>query len=144
MPERLIETQEQRTEAINAIIGLELPYRIAISPKKLRSNSQNAMWWSSLQFHIDEISQKISQASDKTGYTPLEIRKLIASQATSEQTLMIYALKKESLHDALKLICGIESSVKLGTKKFSEFHGIMEMEMANVLGLVYNLTGRIS
>ena len=136
MPERLIETPEQRTDAINAIAGLELPYRITISPKKERSNAQNNMWWSALEFHICQIAQAVTKISDYTGHTPLEIRRMIALQVSPEQSLMIYALKKEALHEALKLICCIPTSTRLGTKKFSEFHGVMEMEMANLMAEV--------
>lgn len=136
MSERLIETPEQRTNAINAIMGLELPYRIAISPKKLRSDAQNAKYWAGLQYHIDEVSAAIKRISDYTGHTPLEIRKLIASTMSPEHTIMLFSLKKEAVHETLKLICDIPTSVKLGTKKFMEFEAIMEAEMASVLGEV--------
>ena len=136
MSERLIETPEQRADAINAIAGLELPYRITISPKKQRSNAQNAKYWAGLQYHIDEVSAAIAKISDKTGYTPLEVRRIVAASATPEHALMIYSIKKESIHEALKLICDIPTSVKLGTKKFMEFETIMEAQMADVLGLV--------
>jgi len=136
MSERLIETPEQRADAINAIMGLDLPYRIAISPKKLRSNAQNAKYWAGLQWHIDEVSQAIGKISDYTGHTPLEIRKLIASNMSPDHTVMLFSLKKEAVHETLKLICDIPTSVKLGTKKFMEFESIMEQQMADVLGEV--------
>jgi len=136
MSERLIETPEQRTDAINAIAALELPYRIQISPKKLRSNAQNARYWDGLQWHIDEVNAAIGRISDHTGHTPLEIRKLIATGMSPEHTIMLFSLKKEAIHDTLKLICDVPTSTRLGTKKFMEFEGVMEQQMAEVLGEV--------
>lgn len=136
MSERLIESTEDRRSAIEAIMGIDFPYRILISPKKLRSDAQNARYWSDLQWHIDEIRQIISASSGRTGFTPLEIRKMIAMNISPEHTWLLFSTKKEALHDALKVICDVPTSTRLGTKAFMKFETIMENQMAEVLGEV--------
>ena len=104
---------------------------------KPRTESQNSRYWATLTDGLRNISTIVAALSDRAGYTPLEVRRIIAGDIKEpERAAMMFVMKPEAAHEILKMIVGIPTSTKLGTKKFAEFHDQMEMEMAEIVGEV--------
>ena len=141
MNSRDITTPEQLEKAIKALRKVELPFVITVGAQKVRSNAANASYWADLQFHLDEVSSALELASEATGHTVLELRQMIAKATTPEYSLLIFSIKKESLHEHLKIICDIPTSTRLSKKFFAKFYTIMQAHMTSLLAEVYALTG---
>jgi hypothetical protein len=103
---------------------------------KLRTLPQNCRYWATLEEELRQLSAWIAEISAHTGYTPLEVRRIVAKFLQPEQVAVIYAGTPEAVHDILKLIHGIPTSTRLGTKKFMEFEERMLQTIAEVVGEV--------
>jgi hypothetical protein len=103
---------------------------------KLRTLPQNARYWATLDEELRQLSACIAEISAHTGYTPLEVRRIVAKFLQPEQVALIYASTPEAVHDILKLIHGIPTSTRLGTKQFMEFEERMLQTIAEVVGEV--------
>ena len=53
--------------------------------QKTRSLPQNSRYWASLTEYLNQIHQTIQIISDESGYTPLEVKRLIADDLKPEQ-----------------------------------------------------------
>ena len=101
-------------------------WEVIVRPhEKPRSGPQNSRYWASLTQYLKEIDHAIKRISDSTGYTPLEVKRLIAKEMPPEYIAILFAKSPETAHDVLKEICGIPSSTRLGTKKFMDFETVM-------------------
>lgn len=136
MGQRRIDSDQLRDRAIDDIRALSYPYFVTVTAEKTRSSSANARYWALMQENLDAITATVERLSEETGHTPLEIRRHIAAQLTPEHAAILYAVKKEAAHEILKLICGVPTSTRLGTKKFKKFEAIMEATLADILGEV--------
>ena len=110
---------------------------IIIRPfQKTRSLSQNSRYWASLTEYLNQIHQTIQIVSDESGYTPLEVKRLIADDLKPEQVAILFARTPEVAHDVIKEICNVPTSVRLGTKRFMEFEEQMERTIAEIAGQI--------
>lgn len=104
--------------------------------KKLRSSAANARYWATIQDWMELILNALVTTSLETGYTVLEVKRIVADNLPHEQAAILFVRKKEAVHDILKDCAGIPSSVRLGTKEFNEFTDELERVMAEIKGEV--------
>lgn len=139
MKSRPITTEQQLRQASQDLLKLggNLPIVITVTEgTKIRTNSQNARYWSEVAYFQSELNEAISQAANDTGHTEFEIKKILAEKLPVEQSVILFARKPEVVHEVLKGICNIDSSVRLGTKAFSRFDEILAQTMAEIIGSV--------
>lgn len=105
----------------------------AVKPRTL---PQNSRYWATLTEELRQLSACIAEISAYTGYTPLEVRRVVAKSLQPEQVAILYAGTPEAVHDILKIINGIPTSTRLGTKKFAEYEERMIQTIADVVGEV--------
>ncbi len=103
---------------------------------RTRTLPQNSRYWATLTEELHQLSAGIAEISAHTGYTPLEVRRIVAKELQPEQVALLYAGTPEAAHDILKTINGIPTSTRLGTKKFMEFEERMLQTIAEVVGAV--------
>ena len=103
---------------------------------KNRTTPQNSRYWVNLNEYLRQMNLIVELISNQTGYTPLEVRRLISKEMPAEYIAILFARTAESAHEVLKAICGIPTSTRLGTKKFSEFDELMENTIAEIMGYV--------
>jgi len=111
---------------------------------KTRSLPQNARYWASLNENLRLIEESIRRVAEYTGHSNLEIRRLIAKELPPEYIAILFSSSAEAAHDILKLIVGVPTSTRLGTKAFSQFEGRMEETMAQISGEINNFAARIT
>lgn len=143
MKQRAIHTQEELDKAADDLrkLGENLPFVITVSEgRKSRSLSQNAAYWASLNELIAQIRNAVEQISEHTGYTPIEVKRLISCCLESEYAAILYARKAEVVHDILKEICDIPTTTRAGSKEFKKFSERMEQAMAIVEGAVNHVS----
>ena len=139
MKQRSLETKEDLQKAASDLLNLEvnLPMVITLTEgKRIRSNNQNARYWANIKYFLDEINATVKSVSDHTGYTPLEVKRLLAASLEPEHIGILYARKPEVIHDVLKQICNIPTSTRLGTKDFIKFEDILEQTIADIIGSI--------
>jgi len=137
MKQRSLITKEDLVKASNDLLNLEanLPLVITVTEgKKIRTNAQNARYWSEIKYFMDEINAAIDRSAEESGYSNIEVRRLLADHLQIEQAIILYARKSEVVHSILKDICGIATSTKLGTKAFSKFDERLSQTMTEILG----------
>ncbi len=101
-----------------------------------RTTPQNSRYWATLTEFLRLLHQTVQTVADNTGYSPLEVKRLIAADLLPEQVAILYARTPEVAHDVIKEICGIPTSTRLGTKKFSEFDERMTAVVSEIAGIV--------
>jgi len=139
MKQRSLTTLEDLKKAAADLLNLEhsLPLVISLTEgKKIRSTAQNAAYWANIRLLLDEINAAIQSVSEHTGYTPLEVKRLLAANLPPEHIAILYARKSEVAHDVLKQICSIPTSTRLGTKDFIKFESILEQTIADIIGSI--------
>jgi hypothetical protein len=145
MKQRTITTKEQLDKAVNdmRMLGHKLPLVITVTEgTRLRTSGQNARYWSEIEFFMQQITQAVDRVADHTGYSPLEVKRLIAEELPIEQAVILFARNKEVVHDILKEVCGIPTSTRLGTKAFSKFEERLAQLMTEILGNINAITRR--
>ena len=139
MKQRSLITKDDLIKAAADLLNLEanLPLVLTLTEgKKIRTNNQNARYWAEINYFLNEINNTITSVSEHTGYTPLEVKRLLAKSLEPEQIGILYARKSESIHEVLKQICSIPTSTRLGTKDFMKFEGILEQTIAEIIGSI--------
>ena len=135
----ILRNDKIRARAAEAVLNMpdSPPHEVVIREYvKNRTDSQNRRHWSSLNEYLRQMNLTVELVSNQTGYTPLEVRRLIAKDMPAEYIAILFARTAESAHEVLKAICGIPTSTRLGTKKFSEFDELMENTIAEIMGYV--------
>ncbi len=121
--------------------GLKL--RVSVDPyENPRTIPQNSRYWGILRGCLKRIQIEIEILSDETGYTVLEIKRLIAIELDHEQSRILFAQDPEEAHKTLKHICGVPTTQDLGTKKFSVFEERMEQVITEIAGVVIAFSDR--
>ena len=116
-------------------------YLLTIEEKiKTRSISQNARYWVTLDEYLSDIERRIKEVADYSGHTILEVKKLICQELAIEYAAIILTLKPDPTHEILKIICGVPTSTRLGTKAFKEFEERMIETLAQIAGQVNQVT----
>ena len=139
MKQRSLETMADLDKAANDLLNLEghLPLVLTLTEgKKIRSTAQNSAYWANIKVLLDEISSAIQSVSEHTGYTPLEVKRLLSQSLEPEQIAVLYARKSDTIHEILKQICSIPTSTRLGTKEFMKFEDILEGTIAEIIGSI--------
>lgn len=142
MKTRNIHTVEQLEKASKDLIGLKdvLPVVLTVSQgKHIRGDGANARYWVMLQESLDMITAEIDAMSEHTGYTPLEARKIIANEMSWEHSMILACRKTEPAHEVMKMICGIPTSTRLGTKEFAKFGDVIDMTMAQIVSEIRSI-----
>lgn len=112
-------------------------YVVEIKPyQHTRSLPANSRYWASLTEYLKEIALSVKRISEQTGYTVLEVKKLVGRELQLEQAVILFAKTPEVAHDVLKEINGIPTSTRLGTKEFSQYTERMEQTIAEIAGAV--------
>jgi hypothetical protein len=134
--QRTITNQDQLRKASHDLLNIsQFPFVITVTEgSRTRSSGQNAKYWAELTFFMEQINESISHAAESSGYTDIELRRILADQLPIEQALILYARKKEVIHEVLKDIVNIPTSTRLGTKDFMKFEGRLEQVMSEILG----------
>ena len=115
----------------------EQVYEVIIRPhEKTRTVPQNSRYWVALTELLKHLNAVVESVSKQTGYTPLEVKRLIAGNMPLEHVAILFARTPEVAHEVLKTICGIPTSTRLGTKEFSQFDEQMARVMAEIEGEV--------
>lgn len=138
----IIRNKELRSNAAKAVMEItgEPLCEVVIRPHtRIRTTNQNARYWASLNEELRQLSFEINGISEHTGYSDLETRRLIAKELQPEQAALLFARSAEAAHDILKTIHGIDTSTRLGTKKFMEFEERMIQTVAEVVGAARSL-----
>lgn len=133
----VIRSKELRTAAAKAVMAItgEPLCEVVIRPHtRTRTTNQNARYWASLGEELRQLAHEIALICEHTGYADLETRRLIAKDLPPEQAALLFARSSEAAHDILKTIHGIDTSTRLGTKKFMEFEERMIAIVAEVVG----------
>ena len=136
MKQRSIETADQLRKAVTDLAALDhyRPFVLTItSGKKIRSESQSKRYFANLDYWLEQISHAIHKV-EENGYTNLEARNVIARELPESHAAVLYVRKAEAAHEIIKLICGIPTSTRLGTKSFMKFEDIMEQTMSEIIG----------
>ena len=141
MKTRIITTDAQRANAINAILKLPYPYEIGVA-HKLRSLGQNARYWASLEEMLDQVQQAVNKVTEG-GYNQLEARRLIAKDLEPEQVAILYSPNKEVAHSVLKMINWVPSTTRLGTKEFMQYEEVMFKTMSEIVGEINAIADRM-
>lgn len=137
MKMRSIETENQLAKACVDLAELSrcLPFVLTITEgKKIRTDGQNKRHWVNIDNLMAQINEAVNNVSENTGYTPLEVKRLIAGTMPPEHVGILYARTSEVVHEILKSICSIPTSTRLGTKEFSKFDDILEQTIAHIIG----------
>lgn len=137
MKQRTITNEQQLRQASADLLKLggNLPVVITVTEgSRIRTNSQNAKYWAEVQYFMQEIESMISTAADESGYTSLELKRIVAEDLPIEQAAILFVRKPEAVHDILKGICGIPTSTKLGTKAFMKFENVLSQTMMEIIG----------
>lgn len=145
MKMRTATEQKDLDESADIIKGLGayLPLVITITEgKRIRTDGQNRRYWSNLSNLLQEIRQAISQVSEHTGYSEFEVRKLVADELPIEQAAILFVRTPEAAHEILKMLVGIPTSTRLGTKAFSKFEMRLEQTMMEIIGNINAITRR--
>lgn len=145
MRERPVTNQQELDKAANDLraLGDHLPLVITVTEgKRIRTEGQNKRYWSEVQWFREQLSQAIEQVAEHTGYTPLEVKRLIAQELEPEQIAILFARSSETVHDCLKEICGIPTSTRLGTKEFMKYEERLTQVMMEIIGTVQAITTR--
>jgi len=135
--QRVLLKQADLDRAARDISGLggSLPLVITITEgTKTRTSPQNARYWAEISYFMDELNNVIEQKADETGYSNIEVRKILAEKLPIEQAIILFAKKSEIVHQVLKDICGIPTSTKLGTKDFVKFEDRLSQTMTEIIG----------
>lgn len=143
MKQRTIKTTQDRDKAIDAIMRLSLPFVIGVGEERLRSNSANSRYWCEIKEILDKMQANIAYISDETGYTPIEVRRMIAERLPPEYSAILYSRTEKAAHDVIKTICGVPTSTRLGTKAFSKFEQIMETTITEAASAVEVVVGEL-
>ena len=139
MKQRPIHNKQDLEKASKDLLLLEdyLPFVLSITQgKKIRTLAQNARYWVDVEYFLIELNQAIQDIADETGYTPIQVRRIIAFELPEEYSGIMYVLSKESVHEMLKFICQIPTSTRLGTKEFSKYEERLEQTMTDIIGRV--------
>lgn len=133
----VIRTKDLRAEAAKSVLAItgDPLMEVCIRPHtRIRSTNQNARYWASLDEELRQLAHEVALICEHTGYSDLETRRLIAKELQPEQAALLFARTSEAAHDILKTIHGIDTSTRLGTKKFMEFEERMIATVAEVVG----------
>jgi hypothetical protein len=115
--------------------SLDMPLEVTCKEyERTRSLPQNSRYWATLTELLNSINQTISVIAGDTGYTAIEIKRLIAKELSPEQIAILFARTPEVAHEVLKEICGIPTSTRLGTKEFIAYEERMEQTIAEIAG----------
>ena len=139
MKQRNIETVEQLHKAAQDLPSLanHLPLVLTVTEgKRLRSSAQNARFWAEVSYFREQIAAAVDEVAEHTGYTPMEVKRLIAQELPIEQAVILFAQSSETVHEILKQIVGIPTSTRLGTKEFSKYEERLSQVMTEVIGSV--------
>lgn len=104
--------------------------------EKTRTLPQNSRYWATLTELLEQTAAVVQEVSNETGYTPLEVKRLIAKDMAAEHVAILFARKTEVAHDVIKEICNVPTSTRLGTKKFMQFEDRMVQAVAEIQGEV--------
>lgn len=141
----VLRTDREKHAAAEYLLNLpEKPLQEVVvrDHEKTRTLPQNARYWATLNEHLKQIARDVHRIADYTGYSPLEARRVIAREMEPEYIAILFSHTAEAAHDILKLIVGIPTSTRLGTKKFTEFHERMEQTIALIAGEVNRFVAR--
>ena len=140
MKDRTLRTKEDLKRAalnLEAIPAEHLPLYLTLSQGKgQRTSAANARYWAMIEGWMEEIRNEIKAIAEETGYTYLEARRVIANELPPEHEEMLYARNKNAVHEALKEICGIPTTTRLGTKEFNNYSDQLDLAMSQILGEV--------
>jgi len=145
MKQRTIRTEEDIKKLSADVLALAgyMPFVITVTQgSKIRSEAQNSRHWVMIEHTLNAIRDTVNLISDETGYTVAEVKKLVAADMQAEHIDILYAIDKEAAHKALKKICGIPSSTRLGTKEFSKFDDTLEQTAAEIVGEINAFTAK--
>ena len=140
MKDRTLRTEQDKQQAakdLQAIPVQYLPLYLTISEGNgQRKPAANARYWAMIEGWMEEIRNEIKAIAEETGYTYLEARRVIANELPPEHEEMLYARNKNAVHEALKEICGIPTTTRLGTKEFNNYSDQLDLAMSQILGEV--------
>ena len=140
MTDFIVENKNTWMSLMDHLMGLRDQggkWTVKVEPyKRPRTDGQNSRYWASLTEYLKQIAAAVARVSDQTGYTPIEVKRLIAKNMQPEHGLILFAHKPEIAHEVLKEIVGIPTSTRLGTKEFMAFDGRMEQVIAEIAGEV--------
>jgi hypothetical protein len=123
--------------ALHRIKGMPTLYEMILRPfEKTRSLPQNSRYWASLTEYLNQMNQTVHVIANETGYSALEVKRLIAAEMPAEHIAILFARKPEAAHEVLKVIHNIPTSTRLGTKKFMLFEERMIQTIAEIAGQV--------
>lgn len=137
MRQRTILTEDHLRKACADLSQLSgnLPLVITVTEgTKTRTSGQNARYWCEIDYFMEQINESIEMAANESGYSEFEVKKLLAEQLPIEQSVILFARKKEVIHDVLKGICNIPTSTRLGTKDFMKFEDRLSQTMSEIIG----------
>ena len=137
MKQRSILTQDQLKKACADLscLGGSLPLVITVTEGiKTRTSGQNARYWCEVEYFLEQINEAIERAATESGHSEFEIKKILAEQLPIEQSVILFARKKEVVHEVLKDICNIPTSTRLGTKEFMKFEDRLSQTMSDIVG----------
>lgn len=139
MKTRVIKTNDDLVRVCVDLAKLtgHIPFVLTITEgKKIRTDGQNKRHWVSIESFMAQIAEAVDVVAEGAGYTPLEVKRVIAKGMSPEHVGILFARTGEVVHETLKAICNIPTSTRLGTKEFSKFDDILEQTIAQIIGEV--------
>lgn len=118
-------------------VGGSLPVVMTLTKgTRIRTTGQNSRYWATLDEHLRTIGVLVEAVVEQTGYTPMEVRRLIAAAANlpPEQVGILFTRKSETVHEHLKIICDVPTSTRLGTKEFMGLEDRMIQTLTEIEG----------
>jgi hypothetical protein len=143
--ERPIQNEQQLIKASQDLLKLKdhLPLLLTVTQgNKLRTKGQNDRYWANMDDFLYEINEAVEMYAERVGETNIQARREIAIRIEEkfdcpvEYMAILFVRTKEAAHEIMKMICNIPTSTRLGTKEFQKLGGILEMTMAEILGLI--------
>jgi len=104
--------------------------------EKTRSLPQNSRYWASITELLNQLNQTVETVSEHTGYSPLEVKRLIAKELPPEQVAILFCSRPELAHDVMKTICNVPTSTRLNTKQFMQFEDRMIQTVIEIKGQI--------
>ena len=135
----IIRSADIKLRAAGFLSGLPLdpPHEVVFREfVKIRTTGQNQRYWATLNEELKSLHLEIDIISTHTGYSTLEVRRIVAARLPPEQAAVLFAHKPESVHDILKMIHGVSTTTRLGTKAFMQYEDRMLQTIAEIVGEV--------
>ena len=122
---------------VQALLIEKIPWQVRIARvERTRTVGQNSRYWATLTETLRRLRAHVHTLADESGHTPLEIRRLLATELEPENVALLFVRTPEAAHEIVKMICDVPTSTRLNTRKFMAFEDRMVAVLGELIGHV--------